>query len=841
MPLVVALGWRSLRSRPLRSTLTVAGIALAVAMLAAGLATNAAIDGSIQKTVRDRLGQSDLRVEPVQEDGLRPATVQAIAGRAGVAVAAPAIDRRAYLASGSPTDASALPEPVSVVGVDPGREVLLHDLSVVAGTGQLTPGQPTALVTAPLAATEHLVPGTSVSVRGPNGSTPFRVVGILARDSSSSRSDGRSVVVALDQALALFGVDGVDRVDIGIAEGVDPQAVTADLEGALRTQPYAIVTPAEIASGLRGSIGAVATLATLLAALGLFGGAFLIDSTLSMTVVERVREVGLLRVAGATRRQVAAVVAIQALALGVTGSVVGVVLGVIVSAAVEGATSSIGSFTLVPSGVRVGPTLGALLVGMSITLAAALEPAWRASRIVPAATSSPGGLAAGQRIPFVGALAVVGLVALVGLAIAPTVGSGSNVVGIVAVAVAMLALIVVVPVAVGPVTRIAGLPFRGVLHVEERLARGALLRNRARSGWLLGAVAVGLGATVALGAVGQVARASAARWLADVVPGDAVLTSIRPIGPNEGYVPSLGRSPGVRSVTPMATFQIVLDGVRTPALAVVGSDLASDGRLPAFLDGDRVAALAALDRGGSVVLPAAVAARWGARVGSTIHAGTHDGSALPLTVAGIVSRTIPGTGDDAVLVGWPDATGHLGVAGADAFAVRFDATAPVTARQDLAEAARELELESVPLVGIQAAVDVALGRALGVLDGLALVVVLLASLAIVNTLTINVLERVREIGVLRSAGMTRRQVWRMVVVEAGIVGLGGAALGAMGGVGIAALAIGSAGGRVDLVGLVPWPVTTVAVVLGVVIAMLAAMYPARMASRLPIAEAVRAE
>src|SRR4051794_24831925 len=120
MPLVVGLGWRSLRSRPLRSALTVAGIALAVAMVSAGLATNAAIDESIASTVGDRLGQSDLRIERIQEDGLRPATLQAIAAVTGVAVAAPAVDRRAYLADRSPTDGSGLPEPVSVLGVDPG-------------------------------------------------------------------------------------------------------------------------------------------------------------------------------------------------------------------------------------------------------------------------------------------------------------------------------------------------------------------------------------------------------------------------------------------------------------------------------------------------------------------------------------------------------------------------------------------------------------------------------------------------------------------------------------------------------------------------------------------------
>src|SRR5438128_1899034 len=105
----------------------------------------------------------------------------------------------------------------------------------------------------------------------------------------------------------------------------------------------------------------------------------------------------------------------------------------------------------------------------------------------------------------------------------------------------------------------------------------------------------------------------------------------------------------------------------------------------------------------------------------------------------------------------------------------------------------------------------------------------------------NVYERVREIGVLRAAGMTRRQVWRMVVVEAGVLGVVGGVLGCLVGIGVGLVmvSIGSGFGAplLDL----PWATVGLAALFGVVVAMLAAYYPARLASRVSIVRAVQFE
>ena len=238
--------------------------------------------------------------------------------------------------------------------------------------------------------------------------------------------------------------------------------------------------------------------------------------------------------------------------------------------------------------------------------------------------------------------------------------------------------------------------------------------------------------------------------------------------------------------------------------------------------------------------------RWPRASASTldqiVDAAGIDGSILPLRVVGIAERTVPGRGGEAMLVGWNDAMGRLGVLGADAFAVRFDPRRRSRGNELTTTAA--LPRWTSYAGQIHGAIESELGRIFSLFDALALIAVIVAALGIVNTLTMNVIERVREIGVLRAAGMTRGQVWRSVVVEAGIVGLAGALVGVAAGLVVGFVMVVLGGGSLDvgdLAALVPWAIVVAAFVLGVTVAMLAAAYPARIASRISIIRAVQYE
>ena len=821
------LAWRMVAARPLRSLLTILGIALGVAVLTASLTLGDALDAAVDRTVRDMVGRADLRVSGFLESGLSQASVATIASTPGVESAAAVIEHRTFPA-GSPTGEPA--DAVTVLGVDPATYIRVHDLPLLAGSGLDGAAEPVALVTEELAASDGYTIGSKLNLLGAGGLTELRVVGIMPGFGPVAGT-GRTVVTPIDVARAAFGLTGATRLDLRLAPD-SSASVSAALEASM-TEPYVLASPADLARNLRASSAAFQGTAALVAAIVLFVGAFLIVNTLSMTVGERAREVGLLRAAGATRGQLSGFVLSGALLLGVVGAVAGVVLGAILASVMAGAVSEATGLTASISQLDVSGALTAGAVGIGITILAAIEPALAAARIVPVEA-----LRNRFDLPNVrrGRLSWIAFIFLVVAALAmlawPPVIAASGTQRAFAVYGVLLAATLLSPFVLRPLARLLGLPLLFFLRIEERLARGSLARDRSRTTLTLGSLVIGLAMVVALGWSAQAARASAFAWLDDVVPGDEIVTSIRPIGADEPVQAELAGVPGVARVTPIASFDMAFRGMRVDAAAVVGADLLADGRLT-MVGGDRSSALQALDAGGAAILPAGLAKTLDLGVGDTMHVPVDGTRSADLKVVAIVERSMPGTSGEAILVGWKDATETLGVIGADAFAVRFAPGAAETTRPVLRETARSYALESNPIERVQGAVAEALSRVFGVFDALAIVAVIVAALGIVNTLTMGVVERIREIGVLRAIGMSRRQAMRMVVVEAALLGIVGVVLGSIAGLG-AGVVLLQLGGGLTNPGGIPWLPIGTAAVLGLVLPAVAAIYPAIAAARISI-------
>ena len=836
---LTSLAWRSLTARRLRSALTILGIALGVGVLFASLATNAGIERSIDRTVRDLVGRADLRVSAFQERGLSDETVSAIRETPGVNVAVPEIEQRIYL-SRELGATGPLPPPVTVVGIDPLLDRQVHTLPIVEGVELTRRDEAGAVISDRLARADGYELGSPITIQRTGEPEEFRVVGIMAGDGPATGAVGRTVVLPIDAVRRLFELDGVSRVDIQVSDGVSAEGVEAELGSRLTDEPYVLSSPRDIAASLRASTAEFQATTALIAAVALFAGAFLIFNTLSMTVAERVREVGLLRAAGATRRQVMAFILSGAAVLGVVGSLVGLVAGLALAAFITSYVRQVASVPLDRLDTPLYAFVVAAIVGVVVTVAAAFEPAWRASRIAPVEAlrlRAEPGRGQGARLRWL--VGVFVAVAIVGLLVWPRGTGAQGVVRALLVYGLLLGVTLLSPFILRPLGRLAGLPYALFLRFEERLARGAIVRDRSRTALTVGALTVGLAMIVAIGSVAQNARQTAGSWLAAVIPGDEILTSIRPVALDEEVVTDLSAAEGVARVTPMATFDLAYEGIRLDGAAVSGGELLADGRLT-FVDGSRDA-LAALDSGGSAILPVSQADRLGLHVGDTMDFALGEGEAKSLRVSGIVERTIPGRTGETVLIGWSDATESFGVAGADFFAIRFASDAAARSRQRVDELARLNALEPSTLDRVQGAIADALDRVFSLFDALALVAVAVSALGIVNTLTMNVIERVREIGVLRATGMTRRQVGRMVVVEAGILGLLGAMLGIAAGLVAGVIMVALAGGELSLPGQVPWLPVMTCLVLGVAVSMLAAYYPARLAGRLSIVRAVQFE
>ncbi len=848
---LVPYAWRSLIARPARSVLTISGIAIGVAVLVAAIAVNSGLDSAVDRTVASIVGRADLRISGFAQAGLSSAAVTAIESVPGVAAVAPVIERKSFL--GPFTDLRQQTDPVTIVGVDPAKEKHVRDLGLVRGKPLTGLDETAALITERLARDEGLDLASEITLLGASAPVHARIVGILAGDGPALGSGGRVVIMPIGTVQTMGLADGetapadgsligVTRVDVVLADGASVDVIRTSLASAITTEPYILSSPKEMAESMRASTAGIRGTLALLASITLFAAAFLIFNTLSMTVIERIRELGLLRANGASRGQVVRVVVTQALVLGVVGSLVGILAGFALAEVSAILLRASGNINLDRPDVIPGAVIAGFAAGILVTLVAALEPARRAASVSPVialrARSNPGVAVRARTGWLVVVMAVVGFAAIFLL----PVGAGAPLGALRAIAlyVILLVTVLVMPAILRPLARLAGLPFAALFRLEERLARAAIGRDRSRTTLTVGTLVVGLAMVVAMGAVQENARATATGWLKEVVPGDEVLTAIAPAPVGEGGVDEqLLQVDGVQSATPIATFDLAFKGARLDATAIRGSDLALDGRL-VFLAGDRAAALAALDAGGAVIVPRDRAARLGVHYDDTLAVATQQGL-VELKVVGIVQRSFPGRSGEGVLVGWKDAEEHFGVQGADAFAVRYATGDHATASAAVAELARQWALSVAPLSKIEGAVTEALDRVFGLLDLIALAAVVIAAFGIVNTLSMDTLERVREIGMLRAAGMSRRQVWRSVIVEAGILGVIGAVLGIVAGLVSGVLLVATGGGRLEDGLSLPFSSMAVAFVLGVGLAMLSAAQPARIAGGRPIVSAVRGE
>lgn len=831
------LALRAIVARPVRSALTMLAIGLGVGVLFAVLVINVSIAAGSERAVDAMLGQASLRVSAFEERGLDRASVRAVAGAPSVALAAASIDQGTYLLPTAEGGFAEPGDPVRVIGIDVATWPRIHSLALATGEPLGRGDREGALVSPAVAAQLGLEVGGRLTLLGAGEPTTLEIRGILAAETTGSDAPPRTVIVTLATAQRMFATDGVDSIDVTLATGSDPDAAAAAIEQVLVTRPYTVATRDQLVESLRSSTAEFRTVAAMVAAVVLFVAAFLIFNTLSMTVAERGREVALLRAAGATAGQAYRLVLAGAGALGVAGSVLGVGLGLVLASLASWYVRSIEGLPVDAPVVPGGTIVVALAIGFTTTVVAGIEPALRAARIRPVAALRTGAdpvVAERARLRWL--LVVFALIAAVAVVLVPA-DAGPGAVGrALAVYGLLLAAALAVPLLLGPLGRLVGLFLRPFARAEERLARGSIVRDRSRAALATGALGIGLAMVVALATVASGARATGTAWLGEVIPGDLVVTSIRPIGPDEDIEAELAAVDGVARVTPFADLDVAWRGTRLAAVATLGSYLAADGRLR-FVAGDREAALTRLDEGGAVILPQSLATRLGLAVDDPMEVTTADGP-LTLTVVGVVERSMPGSTGEAVIVGYGDAIARLGASGADLFAIRFDPGTGPTTGPALAEVAAAYALTPTPLDELAGAIGGALDRIIGLFDAVALLAVLVAGLGVATTFAMSVIERVPEIGVLRATGMTRRQVRRMVIVEAIMLGGVGVVVGSVAGLLAGALMLALGGARPPGVPLPDPGVLVLVVAVGLLVPVVAALSPARAAGRIPIVRAV---
>jgi putative ABC transport system permease protein len=564
-----------------------------------------------------------------------------------------------------------------------------------------------------------------------------------------------------------------------------------------------------------------------------------------MSVGERTREIGLLRAAGTTSRQVLGIVGRQALALAVAGSALGLLLGILLAAVMIGWLASTRAVLVSGLPLPLGGLLAAFGLGVVSTLIGAVGPAVRAGRLSPLdalrpARRSEGGLAERLRPVVVTELAIVAL----GIVALPILGIE---IGLLPVLLSLALLVggaLAAAFVLDPLARVIGRPFEWFFGAQGLLGRLNLSRDRSRTGLTVGAMMIALAAVVALGTVAESARAGSEARVASILPGGHAIRSGLPLDV-ESFRGSFEATAGLRVASPVLEVAVVrVDGETREEAILAGIDpsLFQDEGALRIAGASRIEAFAALRAGGSVLVPSALADRAGIGVGDTVEFGLPGAEAEPFTVAGLVEHSLPArTPDGALLVSAADARDRFGATTASLWILVAQDDVPSAA---FATAVRDtaLQLAAEPVEARDLAGDLArsLDSLTGLFDVLALVAVVIGALGIVNTLGIGVSERVREIAILRSHGMTVGQVQAMVVAEAAIMGAVAGALAVATGLLVAtALVSGGASPELSAGVHLPWGLLIAVVLVGTGVAALAGLYPARVAASLPIVRSLK--
>lgn len=864
--------WRNLMRRKLRYALTALGIVLGVANVFGVFVANATTNRALSEGSRSFFGSADVVVSPEETDAqeskrtlIPPSFSDAILERLrkleGVEDAGPRSPtfvgleaRKGWLQPvRQEDDRSSEREPsVTLAGVG----VALATRERVLESGRVfTPGADEAFVSRQAADRLGKAIGDEIEIRA-RETVRLEIVGTY----TSEYADYPEVLIDRAVMNSVFGTKGVGATYIYLEDEVAPDVWVVDHQHdfpKLRMQYSGIPREfREFLDVIQGSLAGAATVA-------LFVGAFLIYLTFTMTVVDRTRLYGTLHAIGATEAQVRRAVLGEALALGVAATALGLALGLVLAAGLVRIVSGVVGIGRPQMSVTPGAVAAGLAVGVVATFIGALTPARRAGRISPVDAIREATVTASR----VSKAWVLGIACVaMGLAIHAWNQEQSRVTAgpssIAPTLFLLLGAVLLVPLVVP-------LLARGVRAVTRRVAPGLgdvavmhLVRERTRSAYTLGLVMVVLAMIMTLGAAHGSLGGVVERWVETRFGADLLVYGDRL---RADHTDRVGDIDGVRAVTAAGFDRVRVVGPtaqRVHNLIVIDPDTFFDVAGFPWANGEDSSVKRALSRGGSVVLPATTAVRLGLERGDSVNLRTRQGPRrfeLAGTFASIAAGPeigfVAGVKDGRTLFAMSDP--NVLYIGFEKGARPRDVTRSIETALAGSNAPRGVQFgeSNAPRGHSYGGFFFVTGSAIKaqarqVVDGylrlflaVLLVGMVVGLVGLANTLTTSVLLRYREIGTLQAVGASPDGVRRMIAVESGALVL--VALGL-------AVVLGALLSRVILSGgnallgfrppyVFPWAWLPALAVLALVVAVTAAVAPARRAARLTPIEALRYE
>ncbi len=893
---MLRLTLRNISRRKLRFALTTLAVVLGVAFLSTSFFLTDKLRDTFDELAADITGDLDLVVRTsIDEDGERinrlplPEDVLAlVADVPGVAAAAPRIagwnvvplfvddddELVAVPHTGAPqlgvnySEIDGLETMFVTSGRAPQRTGSLHDPDTI---GEFLIDNRTA--------DDHgFMVGQTYTISATSGNHKFLLVGTANfGDPDENKAVGANISsFDEDTVQELVGREGLyDEIAVALADGADDAVVTAEIQKRLDTATAEFRTVlAAVPESKRGAVAAfaeaeleVVSAATKIAedksdfdqfisiissvllgfaVIAVLVSAFIINNTFSIVIGQRVRELALLRALGATGRQVSRSVRLEAVVVGIVATVLGLVGGYLLASLLRWVMTMTG-FGELPGAIPIRPRtlIVASLIGIGVTVASAIAPSRRVRKIPPVAALrddirlTPTGLR--RRLQIGSAVTALGVGALTfGMTVEMSTRAILTAVGGGALA-TFMGVYLLSPVVTRPVATILGWPIRKVYRVPGRLATDNARRSPRRTAATAAALTIGL-ALVSLAAVVSDSIKSTFLETLDQSVSSDLFVYTGTFDPSVGFSDDLGND--VQALT--ADRPDLVESAMTFRWTMGGMSVSGEGRDVAASELDLLAdhmniAVQQGSEGGAggngLLVHVDPAADLGLAIGDHVTVDFPGGRSTDLTVAAIFE-------DSTIMGNWIVDVSlfdqYLPTAPVSFVSIAY----PLQADPIASRAAVEAITDAYPQVLVEDRAEfresqqAQLDQILSIIQVFLGLSLLIAVLGITNTLALSVYERTRELGLLRAVGMTRRQLRRMVRWEAVIIALFGGLLGVGMGVlfGLAAIAA-IPETFVDNVSI-PYQSLLGYLVVSGIFGMLAAILPARRASRLNVLDAI---
>jgi putative ABC transport system permease protein len=701
-------------------------------------------------------------------------------------------------------------------------------------------------VNATLAEAAKVAVGDKVGVLTREPRQDFTIVGVFGYSGDRDSLGGVQQVEftpPVAQKLMLGEAGVWNGITVKAADGVTHEQLRDDISAALGSG-YEVKTGKQLSDeasdSLKQGLSFFNNILLGFAGVALFVGIFLILNTFSIIVAQRTRELALMRAVGASRKQMIGSVLIEAIVIGLVASVLGLGAGVGVGALLAFAFGQLGGgLEMASVGIPAAAVISSFVVGLLVTVVAAVLPALRASRIPPVAAMQD--VATPDRpltkVTVTGAIVGAAGGSLLGFGLSGNAGDDWTLWTILGgVLVTFIGVALLTPLVSRPVVSLLGRIFSW--SVPGKLGRLNSGRNPRRTAITAAALMVGIALVTGVTVILDSAKSSLTKLAENTINAELVISGVqsgpRPPSFDAAVLDQTKAIPGVRAVAGTYGDLGAVNGEREYVTAV--SDIAALRDVyRAEPSAGSIASLSA----DQVLVDSKTATDKGLSVGSTVTVQLSRGDSQQYTLSGIYKESDLYSG----FVLPVQATKDFAVPQPTQGYIQLDPGTPVSQVEPqvdrlLADSPEVSVADRSEFIEQQTSQFDQLLTMIQVLLALA---ILIAVLGIVNTLALSVLERTRELGLLRAIGLRRAQTMRMVTVEAVVISMFGAILGVVVGSGLGAAVVRALreDGITELV--LPWSQMGLAVVLAAIVGVVAAILPAIRAARLNVLGAIAHE